>query len=196
MKHIYINIDNQNIAKLELIDQVKKDAKKTIQELKRLGIKTKMFTGDEKVIAIDIANKLGIDDVYYELLPQDKFKLLESTLDSQNGLVAFVGDGINDAPSLARADIGISMGGVGSDSAIESSDIVIMNDELSKITEVINISKKTNKIIKQNLIFAIGIKVLVLILSALGISSMWQAVFADTGLTLLTILNTTRILKK
>ena len=195
-KHIYINIDNQNIAKLELIDQVKKDAKKTIQELKRLGIKTKMFTGDEKVIAIDIANKLGIDDVYYELLPQDKFKLLESTLDSQNGLVAFVGDGINDAPSLARVDIGISMGGVGSDSAIESSDIVIMNDELSKITEVINISKKTNKIIKQNLIFAIGIKVLVLILSALGISSMWQAVFADTGLTLLTILNTTRILKK
>ena len=193
---VYININNKNIAKLELTDELKKDAKKTIDALKSLGIKTKMFTGDEKEVALSIANKIGIDEVYYELLPQDKYKLLESTLNKKTGLVAFVGDGINDAPSLARADIGISMGGVGSDSAIESSDIVIMNDELGKIIEAINISKKTNKIIKQNLVFAIGIKVLVLILSAIGISSMWQAVFADTGLTLLTILNTTRILKK
>lgn len=193
---IYININNKNIASLELTDQIKKDAKKTINDLKQLGINTKMFTGDKKDIATNISNKLGIDEVYYELLPQDKFKLLEDTLNKKNGLVAFVGDGINDAPSLALADIGISMGGVGSDSAIESSDIVIMNDELSKIIEMIHISKKTNKIIKQNLIFAIGIKALVLILSAIGISSMWQAVFADTGLTLLTILNTTRILKK
>ena len=166
------------------------------QLLKNMGIKTKMFTGDEKQIAINTANKLGIDEVYYELLPQDKFKLLEDTIKNKEGLIAFVGDGINDAPSLALADIGVSMGGVGSDSAIESSDIVIMNDELENIIEAINISKKTNKIIKQNLIFAIGIKVLVLILSGIGISSMWQAVFADTGLTLLTILNTTRILKK
>ena len=194
--YIYININNKNIAKLELTDSIKKDAKKTIDTLKSIGIKTKMFTGDDKEVALNIANKIGIDEVYYELLPQDKYKLLESTLNNKNGLVAFVGDGINDAPSLARADIGISMGGVGSDSAIESSDIVIMNDELEKIIDAINISKKTNKIIKQNLIFAIGIKVLVLILSAIGISSMWQAVFADTGLTLLTILNTTRILKK
>lgn len=193
---IYININNKNIAKLELTDQIKKSAKKTIETLKSLGIKTKMFTGDEKDIAINTAKKIGIDEVYYELLPQDKYNLLEKTLENKTGLVAFIGDGINDAPSLRRADIGISMGGVGSDSAIESSDIVIMNDELMKIIETINISKKTNKIIKQNLIFAIGVKVLVLILSAIGISSMWQAVFADTGLTLLTILNTTRILKK
>lgn len=194
--NIYININNKNIATLELTDQIKKDAKHVIDRLKALGIKTKMFTGDDKAIAINIGNKLGIDEVHYELLPQDKYKLLESTIENKKGLIAFVGDGINDAPSLRRADIGISMGGVGSDSAIESSDIVIMNDELTKIIEAINISKKTNKIIKQNLIFAIGIKVLVLILSAIGISSMWQAVFADTGLTLLTILNTTRILKK
>ena len=155
-----------------------------------------MYTGDEKEMALSIANKLGIDEVYYELLPYDKYKLLEDSLSKKEGIVAFVGDGINDAPSIARADIGISMGGVGSDSAIESSDIVIMNDELNKIIEAINISKKTNLIIKQNLVFAISIKILVLILSAIGISSMWQAVFADTGLTLLTILNTTRILKK
>lgn len=193
---IYININNQNIARIELTDEIKKDAKKTIDTLKSLGIKTKMFTGDEKEVAINIANKLGIDEVYYELLPQDKYKLLEDSLNKKTGPTAFVGDGINDAPSLARADIGISMGGIGSDSAIESSDIVIMNDELNKIIEAINISKKTNQIIKQNLIFAIIIKVLVLVLSAIGISSMWQAVFADTGLTLLTILNTTRILKK
>jgi len=193
---VYININNKNVASLELNDQIKNDSKKTIETLKKMGIKTKMYTGDEKQIATNIASKLGIDEVYYELLPQDKFKLLEETLNKKEGLVAFVGDGINDTPSLALADIGISMGGVGSDSAIESSDIVIMNDELNKIIEAINISRKTNKIIKQNLVFAIGIKVLVLILSAIGISSMWQAVFADTGLTLLTILNTTRILKK
>ena len=194
--YIYININNKNIARLELTDEIKKNAKTTIEKLKKLGIKTKMFTGDEKDIAHHIANKVGIDEVYYELLPQDKYQLLEKDIESSDNLIVFVGDGINDAPSLALADIGISMGGVGSDAAIESSDIVIMNDDLHKIIDAIEISKKTTKIIKQNLIFAIGIKILVLILSALGISSMWQAVFADTGLTLLTILNTTRILKK
>lgn len=193
---IYININNKTVAKLELTDKIKKDAKNTISKLKELSIKTKMFTGDDKEIATNIANKVGIDEVYYELLPQDKYQLLENNLNKKEGLIAFVGDGINDAPSLALADVGISMGGVGSDSAIEASDIVIMNDDLTKIIDAINISKKTTKIIKENLIFAIGIKVLVLVLSALGISSMWQAVFADTGLTLLTILNTTRILKK
>ena len=193
---IYININNKTVAKLELTDKIKKDAKNTISKLKELGIKTKMFTGDDKEIATNIANRVGIDEVYYELLPQDKYQLLDSVLNKKEGLIAFVGDGINDAPSLALADVGISMGGVGSDSAIEASDIVIMNDDLTKIIDAINISKKTTKIIKENLIFAISIKVLVLVLSALGISSMWQAVFADTGLTLLTILNTTRILKK
>lgn len=193
---IYININDQNIASIELTDGIRNEAKKTISKLKQLGIKTKMFTGDNKQIALDIASKLGIDQAYYELLPQDKYKLLEKELSNKNGLIAFVGDGINDTPSLALADIGISLGKIGSDSAIESSDIVIMNDNLEKIIDAINISKKTKKVIKQNLVFSIGIKILVLILSALGISSMWQAVFADTGLTLLTILNTTRILKQ
>ena len=193
---IYLNINDSNIASLELIDQIKPNTKTTISKLKELNINTKMVTGDEEIIAKNIANNIGIDEVYYELLPQDKYNLLEDNLKNKLGLIAFVGDGINDAPSLALSDIGISMGGVGSDSAIEASDIVIMNDDLSKILDAINISKKTTKIIKQNLIFALSIKILVLILSALGISSMWQAVFADTGLTLLTILNTTRILKK
>ena len=178
-----------------MFDGIKKEAKNTIYELKKMGIKTKMFTGDNKDIALSISNKVGIDETFYELLPEDKYSLLEQEIKNNNGKTAFVGDGINDAPSLALADIGISMGGVGSASAIEASDIVIMTDELEKIVKGIKISKKTNKIIKQNLIFAIGVKILVLSLSTLGIATMWQAVFADTGVTLLTILNTTRILK-
>ena len=154
-----------------------------------------MFTGDSKDIALKISNKVGISDVYYELLPEDKYQLLTKEINNNKGKTAFVGDGINDAPSLALADVGISMGGVGSASAIEASDVVIMTDELQKIVTGIKISKYTTKIIKQNLIFAIGVKILVLILSTLGIASMWQAVFADTGVTLITIINTTRILK-
>ena len=194
--YIYLNINNKNIAKLELIDGLKKEAPKTIKALKNIDITPIMYTGDNKEIALSIAKSIGIDDTEYELLPEDKYKLLEKTINTSNELVAFVGDGINDAPSLARADIGISMGSLGSASAIEASDIVIMTDNLEKILTGINISKKTNHIVKQNLIFALGIKILVLILSSLGLASMWQAVFADTGLTLLTILNTTRILNK
>lgn len=192
---IYISINDKIVSRLTLVDGVKKDAKNTISLLKKLGITTKMFTGDSKDIALDISKKLDIDEVKYELLPEDKYKLLESEINNKTK-TAFVGDGINDAPSLALADVGISMGGVGSASAIEASDIVIMTDELKKINDGIKISKFTNKIIKQNLIFAMGIKISVLILSTMGIASMWQAVFADTGVTLLTILNTTRILKK
>ena len=193
---IYLSVDEKVVAKLELIDGVKKDAKKTISNLKKLGITPYMFTGDNKDIALDIAKKVGIDNVNYELLPDDKYNLLEEKINENKGIVAFVGDGINDAPSLALANIGISMGSLGSASAIEASDVVIMTDELEKIVKAIKISKYTNKIIKQNLIFAIGVKVLVLLLSSLGLASMWQAVFADTGVTLLTIINTTRILKK
>jgi len=192
---IYLSVDDNIIAQLSLIDGIKKDAKRTIMNLKKDGIITKMFTGDDKIIALEISKKLGIDEVKYELLPEDKYNLLTSEINNKTK-TAFVGDGINDAPSLALADIGISMGGVGSASAIEASDVVIMTDELIKIYDGIKLSKYTNKIIKQNLIFAIGIKILVLILSILGIASMWQAVFADTGVTLLTILNTTRILNK
>lgn len=193
---IYLSVDGKATAKLELVDGIKKDAKKTINEIKKLAITPYMFTGDNKDVALNIAKKVGIENTKYELLPEDKYKLLEEEISSNNGITAFVGDGINDAPSLARANVGISMGSIGSASAIEASDVVIMTDELDKIVDGIKISKHTSKIIKQNLIFAIGVKVLVLILSSFGIASMWQAVFADTGVTLLTILNTTRILKK
>ena len=195
--NIYLNIDGEVVGSITLSDEIKKDAIETIKHLNKLGITTKMFTGDSKEIAEEIAKQIGIEDVQYEMLPQDKYAKLEEVLkNNKTGKkVAFVGDGINDSPVLARADIGISMGGVGSSSAIEASDVVIMTDELSKILEGIKISKKTTKIIKQNLIFAIGVKILVLILSILGVASMWLAVFADVGTTLITILNTIRILK-
>ena len=154
-----------------------------------------MFTGDKKDIALEIGEKLEIDDIKYEMLPQDKFRYYES-ISKENDITVFVGDGINDAPVLKRADIGISMGEVGSDVAIEASDIVIMGDDLAKIPTAISISKYTKKIIKQNLIFAMTVKILILLLSVLGFANMWMAVFADTGVTLLTIINTLRIMKK
>ncbi len=192
----YMTIDNIVAAKINVYDGIKENAYDVINNLQKLGINTMMFTGDKKDIALSTSEELGINECHYELMPQDKFDLLTKELEKYDNNVAFVGDGINDAPSLALAKIGISMGSIGSASAIEASDIVIMNDNLDSITKLIKISKKTNQIIKQNLIFAIGIKVLVLLLSAFGIATMWEAVFADTGVTLLTILNTTRILKK
>ena len=194
---LYLKIDESVIGYITLTDEIKSDAKKTMSLLKKIGIKTRMLTGDKKEVANKIAKEIGIDQIKAEMLPQDKYDELEKILNQnkESKKVAYVGDGINDSPVLARADIGISMGGIGSSSAIEASDVVIMTDELSKIIESINISKKTNKIIKENLIFAIGVKILVLILSLLGITDMWEAVFADVGTTLLTILNTLRILK-
>ena len=153
-----------------------------------------MFTGDNKNIAEKIGKEIGIENIKSEMLPQDKYNELEKILCS-NKKVAFVGDGINDSPVLARADVGISMGGVGSESAIEASDVVIMTDNISKIIDAIKISKKTCGIIKQNLVFSISVKALILILSTLGIGGMWQAVFADVGVTIITIFNTLRILK-
>ena len=194
--YIYLSIDDKVSAKISLTDSIKKDSKEAISKLKKNGVKTYMFTGDNKDSALDIYNKVGLDEVKYEMLPEDKYNELNSIIKENNMKTAFVGDGINDAPSLALADVGISMGGLGSQSAIEASDVVIMNDSLTKIPLAIEISKLTKRIIKQNLIFAIGVKVFVLILSAFGIASMWQAVFADTGVTLLTILNTTRIIRK
>lgn len=193
---IYLSINESVVAALKLIDDVKKDSPKAIEELKNMNIKTFMFTGDNKDVALEIAKRANIDNVKYEMLPIDKYNELEKLIKNNKKKTAFVGDGINDAPSLALSSVGISMGGVGSSSAIEASDVVIMNDSLLKIPKAIKISKLTKKIIKQNLIFAIGVKVLVLLLSFFGIASMWQAVFADTGVTLLTILNTTRIFKK
>ena len=189
----YLSIDEKLIANITITDKIKDSAKNTIENLKKRGIKCEILTGDSKENSLKISKKLNIA-VKYELLPEDKYNVVNKYI-KNNEMVAFVGDGINDSPTLALSHIGISMGGVGSDAAIESSDVVIMTDELNKIIDAIDISRFTNKIIKENLIFAIGIKVLVLILSTLGIASMWQAVFADVGVTLLTILNSLRILK-
>ena len=162
-----------------------------------MGIRTAMFTGDNKEVALAIAKKLNISEVEYELLPTDKYKKLEELMQNeQKRKIAFVGDGINDAPVIARSYIGFSMGNLGSSSAIEASDIVIMTDELDRIVKAIEISAITRRIIKQNLIFAISTKIIILLLSVFGIAGMWQAIFADVGVTLITILNTTRILKK
>ena len=192
--NLYLNINGETIGSITIIDEVKPDAKKTIKNLNKIGIKTFMFTGDSKDIAIEVAKQVGINNVNYEMLPQDKYAKLEEIINKSSKKIAYVGDGINDSPVLARADIGISMGGVGSSSAIEASDVVFMTDELNKILESIEISKKTNKIIKQNLIFALGVKILILLFSIFGFANMWQAVFADVGTTIITVLNTIRIL--
>lgn len=193
---IFVKVENSLVGSVVLGDCLKKDAKEALLKLNSLGIKTKMFTGDNKQVAEAIAKELEIADVKAEMLPTDKYNEMEKILKvrQENAKIAFVGDGINDSPVLAISDVGISMGGVGSESAIEASDVVIMTDHIGKIVESIQISQKTGRIIKQNLIFAIGIKVLVLILSTFGISNMWQAIFADVGVTLITILNTLRIL--
>ena len=192
---LHLNINDKHIASITINDGIKNEAKETIKSLQKENIKTFMFTGDKKSIAEKIGKELNIDSIKYEMLPTDKFKEFEK-IAKKDEITIFVGDGINDAPVLKRADIGISMGGVGTDSAIEASDIVIMKDDLSKIPLAINISKYTKKIIKQNLIFAIGIKIIILILSIFGLANMWLAVLADTGVTLLTILNTLRIINK
>ena len=192
---LHLSINGKHVASVVINDGIKENAKETISKLKNSNIKTYMFTGDKKAVALNIGKKLGLDEINYEMLPQDKFKAFEKVSDNSE-VTIFVGDGINDAPVLRRADIGISMGGVGSDSAIEASDIVLMSDELSRIPLAINISKYTKRIIKENLIFAMSVKVVILLLSVFGYANMWLALFADTGVTLLTILNTLRIMNK
>lgn len=194
---IFLSCNSDVIGYIILQDSIKKNTKEVFEKLKKQGIKIKMFTGDNEIHAQEIAKKL---DIQYKanLLPNDKFIALENILkeyENTNYKVAFVGDGINDAPVIAKADIGISMGGIGSNAAIETSDIVIMNDDLNNINKALNISKKTKKVIKQNLIFALGVKIVILLFSIFGMAGMWQAVFADVGVTLITILNTLRILK-
>lgn len=195
---IYLKIDEELVGAILLKDEAKHGTKEAIQALNSRGIVTKMFTGDNKKAAKQIAEELGISEFEAEMLPDQKYSELEKELEKYkgtNGKVAFVGDGINDSPVLARADVGISMGGVGSGSAIEASDIVVMTDSIDRIDCAIDISKKTSKIIKQNLIFSIGVKIVVLILSVFGVANMWEAVFADVGATLITVLNSLRILK-
>ena len=192
---LHLNINGSHVASISIDDGIKESAKETISKLKSYGIKTYMFTGDRKENALAIGHTLGIDEIKYEMLPQDKFSNYEM-VSKDNKITIFVGDGINDAPVLKRADIGISMGGVGSDIAIEASDIVLMSDEVDRIPLAIDISKYTKCIIKENLIFALSVKVIILLLSVFGLANMWLAVFGDTGVTLLTILNTLRIMKK
>lgn len=195
---VYVAKDGEFIGSIVIADEIKSDAQKAITELKKAGVhKTVMLTGDAKQVGEKVASKLGIDTVYTNLLPADKVERLEALLSSKNSkeTLAYVGDGINDAPVLARADIGIAMGGLGSDAAIEAADIVIMEDEPSKIATAIAISRKTLRIVKQNIVFALGVKILVLIMAAFGMSNMWEAVFADVGVSVIAILNAIRVLK-
>lgn len=192
---VHVAVDNRYAGYIVIADEIKEDSAKAIRELKKAGIRQiVMLTGDSRAVGEKVAKELGFDKVYTGLLPADKVGKLEELLAQKPSgrKLAFVGDGINDAPVLARADIGIAMGGLGSDAAIEASDIVIMNDEPSKITTAIRISKKTLKIASQNIVFAIGVKGLVLVLSAFGLSSMWAAIFADVGVSVLAILNAVR----
>lgn len=192
---LHLNVNGIHVASIDINDGIKSDGFDSIKKLNDYNIETYMFTGDKKNIALEIGRRIGISNISYEMLPTDKYYEYEK-IKKKDDIVGFVGDGINDAPVLKRADIGIAMGGVGSTIAIESSDIVLMSDEIKKIPLAIKISKYTNLIIKQNLFFAIGMKLTVLILSTLGLATMWFAVFADTGVTLITILNTLRIFKK
>ena len=192
---LYLAIDQSYSGYLVIADTLKEDAVDALVQLKQAGVKnTVMLTGDSKKIADHIGKQVGVDKIYSELLPEDKVQRLEEILQSNNKKTAFVGDGINDAPVLARADVGIAMGGLGSDAAIEAADVVIMNDQPSKIAEAIHLAKKTLKIVKQNIVFAIGIKILVLSLGAFGFASMGDAVFADVGVTVLAVLNAMRSL--
>lgn len=194
---VHVGIDDKYAGYIVIADEVKEDSARAIKELKEAKIKqTVMLTGDTKNVASKVAKQLGLDKVYSELLPGDKVEKVEELLaqKSAKGKLAFVGDGINDAPVLARADIGIAMGGLGSDAAIEAADVVIMTDEPSKIATAIKVSKKTLRIARQNTVFSIGIKIIVLILSAFGIATMWAAIFADVGVTIIAVLNAFRAL--
>ena len=195
---IYVAINRQYAGYILISDKIKDDSKKAIRDLKKAGVrKTVMLTGDNKDVAEKVNQELNLDMVYSELLPVDKVNKVEELLKNKNeeSKLAFIGDGINDAPVLARADIGIAMGGLGSDAAIEAADIVIMTDEPSKIATAMKISRKTLKIVYQNISFALIVKIGVLILSAFGLASMWAAVFADVGVTVLAVLNSFRALK-
>ena len=194
---IYIAINNKYAGYIVITDEIKPNADKAIKKLYDLGIKkTVMLTGDNKKAASHVADMLNISDMKCELLPADKVNAVEQILDTKNGVLAFVGDGINDAPVLARADVGIAMGGLGSDAAIEAADIVLMDDKLEKLSDAVKIARKTVLIVKENIVFALGCKLLVLILGAFGYANMWAAVFADVGVAIIAILNSSRMLMK
>ena len=194
---LYVAIDKKYVGYVLIADKIKQDSSKTIRELKAMNIKeTVMLTGDKKEVGEYVAKKLNMDKVYTELLPDGKVEKVEELLKqkSEKGKLVFVGDGINDAPVLTISDIGVAMGGLGSDAAIEAADIVIMTDETSKISKAINLSKKTMRIVRENIIFAIFVKIAVLVLTAFGASTMWEAVFADVGVSVIAIINALRML--
>ena len=194
---IHVAINGEYAGHIVISDKIKKDSKQAIQALKSAGVeKTVILTGDQKKVAKNVANYLNIDEYYSELLPNDKVHYVETFLSKceKGDTLAFVGDGINDAPVLARADVGIAMGAMGSDAAIESADIVLMDDKPSKIAHAIEISKRALKIARQNIICALLVKMLVLILAGLGIASMWLAIFADVGVTIIVVFNAMRSL--
>lgn len=195
---VYIACDGKFAGVIVIADSVKDGAKEAIRSMKQVGVqKCVMLTGDRQAAAGAVAEELGIDEVHAELLPADKVARVEELLQKQNEKerLAFVGDGINDAPVLTRADIGIAMGSMGSDAAIEAADVVLMDDDVRKIASIVRISRKTLRIVKQNIVFALGIKALVLVLGALGMANMWEAVFADVGVSVIAILNSMRALK-
>lgn len=195
---VHVAVDDEYAGHIVISDEIKADAKAAITALKQHGVrKTVMLTGDAKAVGISVAESLGLDEVHAELLPADKVERVEELLKqtSDKGKLVFVGDGINDAPVLSRADIGIAMGGLGSDAAIEAADVVLMDDHPSKIATVIDISRKTLRIVKQNIVFALGVKAIVLLLGALGRANMWEAVFADVGVSVIAILNASRALR-
>ncbi|SHJ72359.1 Cd2+/Zn2+-exporting ATPase [Clostridium cavendishii DSM 21758] len=196
---VHFILDNSYVGNIVIADEIKEDAKKAISILKNIGIKnTVMLTGDSIKVGEAVGKSLGLDKVYGELLPQNKVEKLEEIFNNktEKGKIIFVGDGINDAPVLARADVGIAMGGLGSDAAIEAADVVIMNDEPSKISTAIDIAKKTNIIVWQNIIFALGVKIVILVLASFGIATMWEGVFGDVGVALIAIINSMRVLRK
>jgi len=195
---LYIAINKKYVGNIVVSDQIKKDSKEAIKLLKALGVKkTIMLTGDKKSVATSVGKALGLDEIHAKLLPEDKLNKVEELLNSKSkrGKLFFVGDGINDTPVLARADIGIAMGGLGADAAIDVADVVIMTDEPSKIATAVKVAKRTRKIVWQNIILALGIKAFFLVLGAFGLATMWEAVIADVGVSLIAILNAMRVLK-
>ena len=195
---IYVAADGNYVGYIVIEDEIKEESKEAIAQLKAMGIqKTVMLTGDRRQTGEAVGKALGLDQVACELLPGDKVNQVEALMKekSEKGKLVFVGDGINDAPVLARADIGVAMGGLGSDAAIEAADVVLMDDNIGKISKAIAISRKTQKIVIQNIVFALGVKAVVLVLGLFGISTMWTAVFADVGVAVIAILNATRALK-
>lgn len=195
---IYLACDGTYSGSIVIEDEIKQDAPSAIRQLKSSGIrKTVMLTGDADAVGQKVSGRLGLDPAYTELLPADKVDRVEALLreKTEKGKLVFVGDGINDAPVLARADVGITMGGLGSDAAIEAADVVLMTDEPSKIAAVMKIARKTIRIANQNIVFALGVKFLVLILGALGYANMWAAVFADVGVSVIAILNAIRAMR-